>query len=119
MPAAIQNTIHLYIPIEADATGGVGFTIPRDLLVVGCSSIATATVGGGATVTVASPDGAITDAFNMATANAAVTAGEIDLGNALLSAGDTLTVTTSAAAARGVVIVRCHAVPAPTLDEAA
>lgn len=115
MPAAIQDTIHLYIDVDASAAAGVSYVVPRDLTVVDISVVCTAASGGG-TMTVSGPGGAISDAIVCAVDTVVTRAGTINDANASLTAGQSITVTSNGAADRGRVIVFCHATSAPALS---
>lgn len=104
MPAGIQNKIHIIIDITSDATGGLGFTVPRAGRVVGCSVVATATSSSG-TVLVSKAGSAITNAVACAALNTAAVATTITVANATFAAGNEIRVVTNGATDRGTVVI--------------
>ena len=100
----IQDALVVRFTITGDATGGDNYTMTRPADVLDTTVTATATSGGG-TVTVGKGASAITNAIACATNNAVVRAGTIATANASLAVGDSLRVTTSNAADRGIVTV--------------
>lgn len=102
----ISPLLILVYAITADATGGLTVvTMPFAAEVIDVVVQARASSGSG-TVTLRKATSAITDAIVMAVDTTVVRAGTIAAANALLAAGNTLTVITNGSADRGLVTIK-------------